>query len=220
MCSRPIYEFCKRAFDFAVSATGLLVCAPLMLIVALSIRWSSPGPILYQGLRVGKNKTQFRVLKFRTMVINAEQVGGSCTADDDPRITAIGRILRKTKLDELPQLLNVLRGEMSLVGPRPELERFTQLYDERQQQVLTLKPGITDLASMWDSDEGARLAGAHDPEQAYVETILPHKLELQLKYLDTRSFWVDLVIVLRTVTLVMQRAVPMFFHDGYEVNQE
>jgi lipopolysaccharide/colanic/teichoic acid biosynthesis glycosyltransferase len=173
--------------------------------VAVAIRHGSPGPVLYRGLRVGCNCKPFYVLKFRTMVIDADRIGGSCTADDDKRITPVGKLLRKTKLDELPQLINVLKGEMSLVGPRPETEEFTKLYDVRQQQILTLRPGITDFATIWDSDEGSKLAGHGDPEKAYLETILPTKLELQLKYLETRSFWLDVQLLLRTVVLVLKR---------------
>ena len=217
--SRPAYEFCKRCFDLCLSVSGLLLFGPLMVMVALAIRVGSRGPALYRGLRVGRNKKPFYVLKFRTMVVNAEQLGGSCTADDDKRITGIGKILRKTKLDELPQLINVLKGEMSFVGPRPELERFVRLYDERQQQVLILKPGITDFATIWDSDEGARLAGAPDAEKAYLENILPNKLRLQLKYLDARSFWVDLTIVMRTTVLVLHRALPIMFGRRRQTSQ-
>ena len=139
------------------------------------------------------------------MVLNADVIGGSCTADDDRRITSFGRWLRKTKLDELPQLINVLQGDMSLVGPRPELERFTDTYEARYRRVLQVKPGITDLSTLWDSDEGAILAGEPDPEQAYREKILPTKLRLQLEYVENASFLLDLRIVIQTVLLVVKR---------------
>ena len=176
-----------------------------MLGIAIVVRWSSPGPSLYRGPRVGRDGKIFRILKFRTMVVNADRLGGSCTADDDERITRVGKLLRKTKLDELPQLVNVLMGEMSFVGPRPELERFTRTYSAREQQILRVKPGITDLATLWDSDEGSILAGESDPECAYREKILPTKLRLQLEYVERTSFLLDVRILLQTVALVCKR---------------
>lgn len=205
LAPRPAYDFCKRALDVGAASLGLLLLSPVMAGVAVAIRQGSAGPVLYRGLRVGRNCKPFHVLKFRTMVVDADRIGGSCTADDDKRITPVGKLLRKTKLDELPQLINVLKGEMSLVGPRPEVEEFTRLYDVRQRQVLTLRPGITDFATIWDSDEGSRLAGQVDPQKAYLETILPTKLQLQLEYLETRSFWVDVKLLVRTVALVLKR---------------
>jgi len=178
-----------------------------MIAVALGIRLSSPGPAVYRGPRVGLNGEMFMVLKFRTMVVNADRMGGSCTANDDIRITTVGRWLRKTKLDELPQLINVLLGQMSLVGPRPELRGFTNTYSASERRVLQVKPGITDLATLWDSDEGALLAGEKEPEKAYRDKILPTKLRLQLEYVEKASFWFDLRILSRTLTLVGKRAV-------------
>jgi len=203
---RLAYRSSKFVFDLLCSSIGVVLLAPLMLGVAIAIRLNSPGPALYHGPRVGLNGKSFYVLKFRTMVANADRIGGSCTPDDDPRITRVGKWLRKTKLDELPQLINVLKGDMSLVGPRPELERFTSMYDEMQRQVLTVRPGITDFATLWDSDEGAILAGEPDPEQAYLEKILPTKLQLQQKYIVGASFWMDLRIIMQTVALVCKRA--------------
>ncbi len=139
------------------------------------------------------------------MIIGAEQNGVSCTANDDSRITRIGRLLRKTKLDELPQLFNVISGEMSLVGPRPEVKKFTDLFTPDEWHILDVKPGITDLATLWDSDEGTRLTGAVDPDQAYMETIRPRKIALQLDYIRRRSFWIDLVILLRTFGVVFKQ---------------
>jgi lipopolysaccharide/colanic/teichoic acid biosynthesis glycosyltransferase len=213
---RPAYDFCKRALDIGAASMGLVLLAPVMVGVAVAIRHASPGPVLYRGVRVGRNSKPFHVLKFRTMVMGADRIGSSCTADDDKRITRVGKWLRKTKLDELPQLINVLKGEMSLVGPRPEIEEFTRLYDVRQQQILLLRPGITDFATMWDSDEGSKLAGQVDPGKAYLETILPTKLELQLKYLQTRSLWVDVRLLVGTVALVLKRlcAFSLGMKDG------
>jgi lipopolysaccharide/colanic/teichoic acid biosynthesis glycosyltransferase len=204
---RIVYRVCKRAFDLACSFIGLVLLSPLLVGVAIAIRISSPGPVVYQGRRVGLNGKLFHVLKFRTMVVNADRLGGSCTADDDVRITGIGRWLRKTKLDELPQLINVLLGEMSFVGPRPELEEFTNTYAVRERKVLQVKPGITDLATLWNSDEGAVLAGEADPDRAYREKILPTKLRLQLQYVERSSFLLDLRIVMQTAVLVGTRCI-------------
>jgi|SRR5215469_3177495 len=203
------YPFCKRAFDLLVSALGLFFLSPIMVIVMIAIRLGSPGPAIYRGRRVGLNGRPFDILKFRTMVVDAERLGGSCTPDDDVRITKLGRWLRKSKLDELPQLVNVLLGEMSFVGPRPELERFTNMYDRRQRRILSVKPGITDLATMWDSDEGAVLAGERDPERVYREKILPTKLRLQLEYVQSASFFLDLRILVETLLLVSRRGVSI-----------
>lgn len=182
-----------------------------MVALGVWIRSDSKGPILYRGLRVGLQQKPFRILKFRTMIVNADKIGGSCTADDDSRITKAGRFLRKTKLDELPQLINVLRGDMSLVGPRPEIESFTSTYDLSQQQVLMVKPGITDFATLWDSDEGMLLKGEADPDRAYAERILPIKLKLQLEYVAKRSFWIDLKILAETIGLVLKRGFERCF---------
>ncbi len=205
------YKSCKRIFDIVFSVLGLALLSPLMLAVAVAVRLSSAGPALYRGRRVGLNGRLFYVLKFRTMLVNADRVGGSCTADGDVRITRVGKSLRKTKLDELPQLLNVLTGEMSFVGPRPELEEFTQSYDARERQVLNVKPGITDLATLWDSDEGSVLAGEPDPERAYREKILPTKLRLQLEYVERASFLLDFRIVIQTIAVVCKRAARLLF---------
>jgi lipopolysaccharide/colanic/teichoic acid biosynthesis glycosyltransferase len=201
------YLISKRAFDVVFSAIGLVLLAPAIIAVAIAIRITSRAPAIYRGARVGLNGRKFYVLKFRTMVVNADLIGGSCTADDDRRITRLGKWLRKSKLDELPQLINVLWGDMSFVGPRPELEKFTSTYEARYRQVLQVKPGITDLATLWDSDEGALLAGEPDPEQAYRENILPTKLRLQLEYVEKASFLVDLRIVIQTVMLVGKRGI-------------
>lgn len=203
--SRPLYNVGKRIFDFALASLGLFVLSPVMVILALGIWLDSGGPILYRGPRMGENERLFHILKFRTMVVNADRIGGSCTADDDPRITKAGKLLRKTKLDELPQLINVVRGEMSFVGPRPELQSFTSTYDANQRQVLMVKPGITDFATLWDSDEGTLLKGEAEPERAYTEQILPMKLKLQLKYVSQRSLWTDLKILAQTAILVLKR---------------
>ena len=202
---RLVYKAGKRIFDFVLASLGIFVLSPVMVILALGIWLDSGGPIFYRGLRVGENERLFYIWKFRTMVVNADRIGGSCTADDDPRITKTGKLLRKTKLDELPQLINVVRGEMSFVGPRPELQSFTSTYDANQREVLMVKPGITDFATLWDCDEGTLLKGEAEPERAYTEQILPMKLKLQLKYVSQRSLWTDLKILAQTAILVLKR---------------
>ena len=146
----------KRAFDFVVSLIALIVLSPILVTVALIIKFSSPGPIFYRGLRIGLRGHSFHICKFRTMVIDAEKLGGSATAEDDPRITPIGKFLRRHKLDELPQFLNVFFGDMSLVGPRPEVAKYVEMYTEEEHAILDLKPGITDWASIWNSNEIGR----------------------------------------------------------------
>ena len=193
----------KRIFDIAFSFLGLLLLLPLLFLIAIMIKKEDYGPVFYRGERVGKNGMLFRIYKFRTMVVNAEKIGPSSTSDDDPRITKIGRFLRKYKLDELPQLINVLKGEMSFVGPRPEVKKFTDLYTEEEKAILSVRPGITDWASLWNSDEGSILAGVEDPDRVYMEKIRPEKIRLQLKYVRERSLWVDIKIIFKTIKTVM-----------------
>ncbi len=189
----------KRAMDFCVSAVGLLLLSPVLFFIAWRIRNQDGGPVFYRGVRVGLHAKPFRIYKFRSMVVNAEKIGGPSTADDDPRITGIGKFLRKNKLDELPQLINVLKGEMSIVGPRPEVKHYVDMFSEEEKAILTVRPGITDWASIWNSDEGAVLAGSSDSEKTYMEEIRPEKIRLQLKYVREQSFWVDLKIILETI---------------------
>lgn len=204
-----MYPIAKRLLDILISLLGLTIFSPLCLAIAAWIKLDSPGPILYRGTRVGKGGRPFKMLKFRSMVVNAEQLGGPSTAGDDPRVTRVGRFLRRYKLDELPQLINVLKGEMSLVGPRPEVPQYVAMYNPEQRAILSVHPGITDWASLWNSDEGSWLAGAHDPERVYLEVVRPTKLRLQLKYVRERSFMVDLRILLATlITLVSRRPLP------------
>lgn len=206
--AKPLYEIPKRVFDLTASALGLVILAPLLLTVAAWIRLESRGPVFYRGQRVGRGGRPFRIFKFRTMVVNAEAIGGSSTADDDPRITRVGRWLRKRKLDELSQLINVLRGEMSLVGPRPEVPQYVALMTpEQRSQILSVRPGMTDWASLWDIDEGALLAGSEDPERVYLERIRPQKIQLQLEYVRRRSMLVDLSIIVRTLAAITGRKV-------------
>lgn len=194
----------KRIFDVLAAAVGLLLLAPLLAVLAVCVRCSSPGPVFYRGIRAGRHGKLFRMLKFRTMVVDAERFGGSCTSENDPRITAVGHRLRRYKLDELPQLVNVLIGEMSLVGPRPEVEKYVRRLSKRQRRILNVRPGITDWATLWDHDEGAILSGSSDPERTYLEKVWPEKVRLQLQYVDKRTFWMDLRILISTFALVVQ----------------
>ena len=162
----------------------------------------SPGPVFYRGVRVGRGGREFKIFKFRSMVVDADKSGVTSTSGGDSRITSSGHFIRKWKLDELAQLVNVVMGDMSLVGPRPEVKEFTDLYSGEEIKILTLKPGITDWASIWNSDEGGVLEGAEDPDAVYLEVIRPIKIELQLFYSKTRSFIGDIRILFYTVLRV------------------
>jgi lipopolysaccharide/colanic/teichoic acid biosynthesis glycosyltransferase len=197
-------EMIKRIFDITAAFVGLILTSPFLLCIAILIKQEDSGPIFYRGERVGLFGKPFRIFKFRTMVVDAERIGGSSTSDDDSRITRVGKWLRRYKLDELPQLINVLTGDMSIVGPRPEVKRYTDMYTEEEKAILTVRPGITDWASIWNADEGAVLAGAEDPDKAYLELIRPKKLKLQMKYVRERSLWVDLKIIFLTILAVLQ----------------
>ena len=189
----------KRAFDVASAAAGLVLLSPLFAIIAVAIKLDGPGPVFFRQERVGRGGALFRIWKFRTMVADAERRGGVLTVGEDPRVTGAGRMLRRYKLDELPQLLNVIAGEMSLVGPRPEVARYVALYGPRERPVLDLLPGITDPASIEFRDEGALLAGYPDPEAAYVRDFIPRKAALNLEYAARATVASDLGLVLRTV---------------------
>jgi lipopolysaccharide/colanic/teichoic acid biosynthesis glycosyltransferase len=196
----------KRAFDFISALIGLLVLLPLLISIALLIRMDSPGPALFVQDRVGRGGRLFRIFKFRTMTMGAEK-RGQITVGQDVRVTRIGHALRRFKLDELPQLLNVLRGEMSLVGPRPEVPRYVACYPERvREMVLSVPPGITDWASIEFKEESVLLGRATDPERTYVEEILPIKLEYYLRYVAQRNFAVDLKIIFLTLFAIAGRS--------------
>jgi lipopolysaccharide/colanic/teichoic acid biosynthesis glycosyltransferase len=194
----------KRAFDFLSSLIGLILISPILVAITILIKNEDGGPVFYRGVRVGRFGKTFRIFKFRTMVINAEKLGGPSTADDDPRITKVGKLIRKFKLDELPQLINVLKGEMSVVGPRPEVQMYVDMFTEEEKAILSVRPGITDWASIWNPDEGAILAGSPDPENTYMEKIRPEKIRLQLKYVRERSFWNDLKIIAQTIITIVR----------------
>jgi lipopolysaccharide/colanic/teichoic acid biosynthesis glycosyltransferase len=198
----------KRVFDLAVSATLLLVLSPLLVAIAIAVATTSPGGALFRQERVGRGGRPFRIVKFRTMTHASGTEKGSFEPGSTARVTSIGRVLRATKLDELPQLWNVLRGEMSLVGPRPEVPRWTQVHRERWAEVLRVRPGITDAASLEFRDEERILAAKPDPEAAYREEVLPRKLELAERYVRERSFVGDLAILARTAMAIFRRAPP------------
>jgi lipopolysaccharide/colanic/teichoic acid biosynthesis glycosyltransferase len=194
----------KRLFDVVAAAGGLILLAPALLAIALWIRLDSPGPALFRQRRVGRHGRHFDIYKFRTMAVRPDE-GRQLTIGRDPRITRAGRFLRRTKLDELPQLLNVLEGTMSLVGPRPEVPRYVDRYPPAvRQTVLSVAPGITDLAAILYKDENDILGRAQDPERAYIETILPVKLEYYQRYVRERSFWLDLRIIFRTLAAILK----------------
>lgn len=202
-------EWAKRLFDVIVAAAGLAVVSPVLACIAVMIKLSSQGPVLYRGIRVGSHGKLFAMLKFRTMVVNAESIGGSATAADDPRITGVGAFLRRHKLDELPQLVNVLIGDMSLVGPRPEVQKYVNMYSPEENAILTVRPGITDWASIWNSNEAVVLEGSRDPEKSYEELIRPTKLALQLLYISDHSFLVDMKILFHTaIKLIYEEWIP------------
>ena len=203
MSSRPSAgDAAKRAFDVVASGAGLLVLAPVFAVLAAFIRAGSPGPVFYRGVRTGLHGEPFRIYKFRTMVDGAESLGGGTTALGDPRVTGVGGFLRKYKLDELPQLINVFTGDMSLVGPRPELPRYTNTYSSEERRILSVRPGITDHSSLrylsLDQEVGASQADLN-----YEQNVLPEKNRLRLRYVDTRTFSGDLVLLVKTVFRIL-----------------
>ena len=195
----------QRIFDLVAASFGLVLLSPLFAVVAVLIKRSSPGPVFYRQERVGRGGRPFWIFKFRTMRPDADRLGGPLTVGADPRITPVGAVLRKYKLDELPQLINVVLGDMALVGPRPEVLRYVAHYDERQRRVLDVRPGITDPASIAYRDENALLAGAADPEATYIREVMPAKLAMNLEYLERRTLMTDLGIILDTFAKVFRR---------------
>lgn len=193
----------KRAFDIIVSGVALVLLSPVLLTVTVAIKIGSPGPVLYRGIRVGREGRRFRILKFRTMVENAETLGASSTATDDPRITRVGVFLRAHKLDELPQFINVFIGDMSLVGPRPQVEWAVERYTSEERTILSVRPGITDFASIEFANEGELLRGSTDPDKDYLEKIHPQKMRLAIEYVRTRSLAVDCKILYLTAKAVL-----------------
>jgi len=194
----------KRLFDVQFSLSVLLLIWPIIFFVAIAIKLTSPGPVFYRGIRTGLHGIPFRILKFRTMIVDAESLGGPTTGTNDKRVTSIGAFLRKTKLDELPQFINVLTGDMSLVGPRPEVLEYTGTYTGEEKIILAMRPGITDYSSIEFADLDD-LVGDKDPDKYFREHIMPKKTALRVKYVKEWSLWSDFRILWMTFFRVMKR---------------
>lgn len=198
----------KRAFDLFFTIPGLIILSPLLIAIALIVKIVSPGPVFFLHNRIGRGFRRFSAYKFRTMVVDAPKLGGQITIGDDPRITWIGRFLRKTKLDELPQLFNIVIGDMSLVGPRPEVAKYVEMFHDDYEEILRVRPGLTDLASIRFRDESGLLGTYDDPERAYVERILPAKIESAKEYVRNQSMWLDLKIIFQTLWCLLADRIP------------
>ncbi|MFC2084433.1 sugar transferase [Bacteroidota bacterium] len=194
----------KRFFDFISALFGLLILSPLLIYLALLIKLEDGGPIFYRGLRVGINGKLFKIYKFRSMIIDAEKIGPSSTTINDHRQTRIGKFLRRYKFDEMPQLLNILFGQMSFVGPRPQVQWAVELYSDEEKKLLTVKPGITDYSSIKFKNEAEILKGSADPDKDYLEKIAPEKLMLGLEYVKNRNLWVDIKIIFATIKSLVE----------------
>jgi len=195
-------KYGKRIFDIVAVLFGLCLLLPIILIIVIWIKFSSRGPIFYVQKRVGRDFKEFNLYKFRSMIINADKIGPSVTSGDDPRVTKVGRILRNTKIDELPQLINVIKGDMSLVGPRPEVMKFVQYKEKEYKKVLSVKPGITDNAAIEFRDEETIMKQYEEKEKAYIEFVLPQKIKLYYKYIDNISFVGDVRLILKTLKVI------------------
>lgn len=193
----------KRLFDLSFACLGLILLSPLLVLVAVLVALSSSGPVFFLQERVGLNGRTFMLFKFRSMRPTSESKGQLTVGNRDPRVTTIGYYLRKYKLDEIPQLINVLKGEMSLVGPRPEVPKYVAMYNEKQRKVLSVRPGITDLASIAYRNENEILAESDNPEQTYIDEVMPDKLALNLEYVRRRSLVYDLQLILKTLRVVI-----------------
>lgn len=193
----------KRSFDLLVSLIALVLLAPLFLILALIIKLTSRGPVFYRGSRVGRGGNIFLMHKFRSMVVNADQIGTHLTPQGDPRVTKIGRLLRKTKIDELPNILDVLKGNMSFVGPRPESPLYARYYNERQKRVLDVRPGMVGPAQIKYRHEELILKNKEDPDKFYIQELMPKKVEIDLDYIEKMGFLLDINILLRTLLAVV-----------------
>lgn len=193
-----------RFFDFVLSLVGLVILAPIFIVLAVWIKIDSVGPVFYKQIRVGQNGRDFGLFKFRSMVVDADKKGLITVGGRDPRITRSGYFIRKYKLDELPQLINVLVGDMSLVGPRPEVRKYVELYDDEQNKVLSVKPGITDYASIEYMDENEILGKSTDPEKTYIEEIIPEKIKYNMKYIKNRSLIEYFKIIFLTILKIIR----------------
>ena len=194
----------KRLFDLLVSLAGLVILSPLMLLISALIKSESSGPVFFRQNRVGKDGRVFRLFKFRSMFLNADKKGLITIGNNDRRITKTGAFIRKYKFDEIPQLINVLKGEMSIVGPRPEVEYYVEMYSNEQRKVLSVKPGITDWASIKYIKENELLAGSAHPEKLYIEVVMPDKLKINSEYIDNGSFLLDLKIIWFTLIKIIK----------------
>ena len=194
----------KYFFDLVVSGIGLFFMSPAFLLISIAIKYNSPGPVFYRGVRVGRFGRPFKIYKFRSMVADAEKRGAASTSNTDMRLTSVGHFIRKLKLDELSQLINVFIGDMSLVGPRPEVQKFVDMYTKEERVILTVRPGITDWSSIKFHNEGdvIEASGIADADEAYVKLIRPEKLRLQLKYVRERTHWIDIKIIICTILTI------------------
>ena len=202
------YFFLKRTFDLVFAVVGLVFFSPLLIFIAILIKLTSPGPVIYYGERVGINGDLFNIMKFRSMVVNAEKLGGPSTALNDKRLTPIGRWLRQYKLDELPQIINVLKGEMSFVGPRPQVRFYTDMYNDEEKVILSLRPGITDLSSLYFADMDSTL-GINDVDAYYLQYVEPVKNRFRLRYVREASFSLDIKILIETLLRIFK--LPSWF---------
>lgn len=196
---KKINSIIKRIFDFFAALIGIIIISPVLIIVSIAIKLDSKGNVMFLQKRVGKDGKEFNIYKFRTMVSNAEKIGKQLTVGKDNRITKVGGFLRKYKIDELPQLFNVLKGDMSLVGPRPEVPKYVALYNEEQRKVLSVRPGITDLASLKYSDENDILGKVDNPEEYYINVIMKDKLTLNLEYIEKSNLFYDISLIIKTI---------------------
>ena len=193
----------KRIFDIVASGIGLILLSPLFVILAIWIKCDSIGPVFYKQVRVGRNNMDFQLFKFRSMRVGSDKKGLITVGGHDPRITRSGYYIRKYKLDEFPQLINVFKGDMSLVGPRPEVRKYVDMYTEEQMHVLDVRPGITDLASIRDRNENELLERVNDPDKYYVEVIMPDKLRINLEYVARHSFTFDIRLIFQTFRAIV-----------------
>ena len=194
----------KRLFDLIFASFSLIVVSPFFLLLAAAIKVDSPGPVFYRGVRVGRNGKPFKIYKFRSMVADAEKKGVASTSNTDMRVTSVGHFIRKFKFDEFSQLINVFLGDMSLVGPRPEVQKFVDMYTQEERLILTVRPGITDWSSIKFHNEGdiIEASGIADADEAYAKLIRPEKLRLQLKYVRERNLWIDILIIINTILTI------------------
>lgn len=198
-------KIAKRTFDLTACIAAVVILCPFWLCIGLLVACGSKGGALYRQTRVGLDGKEFKLLKFRTMRQDADKIGGLITVGEDSRVTRIGRFLRKYKIDELPQFLNIIKGDMSIVGPRPEVPKYVALYNERQRQVLSVRPGLTDYASIEYISENELLARSSDPDRTYIEEIMPAKLELNLKYIEKQSVLEDLRLIFKTLFSILKK---------------